>query len=146
MKSLTSLCFLILLLFAGGRQGFAQTESPLTQVADTTIYDDRTGSDGHELILPQMALSMQEYNSFFHKHFISSKIMQENKIYTKLEVARVIEKDGTVSSWNVTGVGPAEVKSEVVRILKLLPPYTPGLRDGKPARFRLYQPFEFKHN
>jgi len=146
MKSLTPFCILIWLLFAGSRQGFAQTESQQTQAADTTIYDDRTASDGHEITLPQMALSLQEYNSFFHKHFISSKIMRENRVYTKLEVIRVIEKDGTVSSWTVDGAGPAEVKSEIVRILKLLPPYTPGLRDGKPARFRLYQPFEFKHN
>lgn len=72
-------------------------------------------------------------------------MIQKNRLYTKLAVVMTIEKDGSISNYEVKGTGTQVMRNEIVRILKLLPKYTPGTRDGQPARFRLSQPFEFKY-
>jgi len=62
-----------------------------------------------------------------------------------VEIATVVEMDGSTSTYIVKGTGPVAMKEELVRILKLLPKSIPATRDGKPIRYRNYQPFEFTY-
>nr|WP_084407000.1 energy transducer TonB [Pedobacter panaciterrae] len=146
MKRFILFCLSLVMLTAISQNSIAQTNSKDTSSADTTLYDDRTPSEGHDLRLPQSTLDNQEYSRFINKEFSASTVLKKNRNYTKVEVTRIVEKDGSVSSYTVSGTGPESMKNELVRILKLLPSYTPGTRDGKPVRFRMYQPFEFKYN
>ena len=123
----------------------AQTALKYNSAADTTLYDDRTPSEGRDFKLPQSTLNQQDYTRFIQKEFAASGIIQKNSIYTKLEIISIVEKDGHISAYGIKGTGPEAMKTEIVRILKLLPKYTPGTIDGKAARFRLRQPFEFNY-
>jgi len=123
----------------------AQTLPADTTGLDTTIIDEKSRAYGSNVVSPQNALNQQEYATFVHKEFTASPIFKKNKLNAKLELAVVIEKDGTASSYTAKTDAPAELYEELIRILKLLPNRIPGTRDGKPARFRIYQPFEFSY-
>jgi len=123
----------------------AQSASKETLANDTTIYDDKTPSNGHDLQLPQPTLGWEPQYKLINKEFTASAVFKKNKIPTKVEVASLVEKDGSVSAYTVKGTGPETMKNELVRILKLTVKYEPGTRDGEPVRCRVYQPFEFKY-
>jgi len=124
----------------------AQTIQKDTSAIDTLIYDDKTLSNGHDLRLPQPITDWETQYKLINKEFSASPVLKRNRTYTKVEITSIVEKDGDVSSYSVKGTGPEAVKTELVRILKLLPKYKPGTRDGIPARYRINQPFEFKYN
>ncbi|SFA58404.1 hypothetical protein SAMN04488511_11940 [Pedobacter suwonensis] len=134
-----------LILIAISQKAKAQDSTKINTLADTTIYDDKLSSEGHIYKFPLSPLSQAEYTQFTHNQYANSDVIKKNKLYTKLEVTTIVEKDGSVSKYMVKGTGTEAMKNEIVRILKLLPKNTPGTRDGQAARFRLHQPFEFKH-
>lgn len=145
MKKQIILTLSLLILITLGQKAKAQNTVKVTTEADTTVYDERTPSGEHEYKIPQFPLSNEDFNHFLHNHYQASNVIQKNRLYTKLEVVMTIEKDGSISKYEAKGTGTQAMRNEIVRILKLLPKYTPGTRDGHPARFRLYQPFEFKY-
>jgi protein TonB len=64
----------------------------------------------------------------------------EGKVFTKF----VIEKDGTVTNVAVTkGIGYG-CDDETVRVVKLLPKWNPGKKDGKIVRTRFTLPIVFQ--
>jgi len=87
---------------------------------------------------PLSPLSQVDYTQFINNQFAASDVIKKNKLYTKVEVSTIVEKDGTVSKYAVKGTGTEAMKNEIVRILKLLPKNTLGTRDGQAARFRLH--------
>ncbi|WP_167335417.1 energy transducer TonB [Pedobacter kyungheensis] len=140
---LLTLSLLILMLI--GQKLKAQDSLKVNAAVDTTIYDDKAATEGYFLMLPQSTLSQQDYNLFIHNQFSASPIIKKNRLYTKLEISMLVEKDGSVSKYEVKGTGTQLMRNEMVRILKLLPKYTPGTRDGQKVRVKLHQPFEFKY-
>lgn len=145
MKKQILLLLSLLLLIAIGQKVKAQDNLKVNAVVDTTIYSDQASSEGHNVMLPQSILSLGDYNMFVNNQFSISPIIKKNRLYTKLEVITLVEKDGSVSNYEVKGTGTQVMRNEIVRILKLLPKYAPGTRDGMKARFKLHQPFEFKY-
>lgn len=139
----TSAYMLVLLFLQLGLK--AQTGSTDTSGLDTVIIDEKNRGYASNVISPKNALSQQEYATFIHKEFTASPIFKKNKLSAKLELAVVVEKDGTASAYTAKTDAPAELYGELIRILKMLPKRIPGTRDGKPARFRIYQPFEFSY-
>jgi hypothetical protein len=145
MKKQTLLLLSVLILITISQKAKAQDTTKVNALADTTLYDDRTPSEGHKYMLPQSTLSQENYTQFINNQFATSSVIKKNKLYTKLEVTTIVEKDGSVFRYEVTGTGTEAMKNEIIRILKLLPKYMPGTTDGQAARFRLRQPFEFKY-
>jgi hypothetical protein len=145
MKRQTLLLISALILIAISQKAKAQDSTKVNTLADTTLYDDRTPSEGHKYMLPQSTLNQEEYTQFINKQFDASSVIKKNRLYTKLELTMTVEKDGSVSRYTAKGTGTQAIRNEIIRILKLLPKYTPGTKDGQAARFRLRQPFEFKY-
>ena len=145
MKTLILLFLFPVILLANSQHSMAQSTLKDSLSVDTTIYSDRISSGNHDLRLPQSGVDNLEYSRFINREFSASAVMKKNRVYTKIEVARIVEKDGSVSSYTVKGTGSEAMKAEIVRILKLLPNYKPATRDGKPVRYVLYQPFSFEY-
>lgn len=145
MKQPSLLILTLLMLLLINQKVKAQDSLKVNAVADTTIYDDKASTEGHHLMLPQSPLSDMDYMKFIHNQFSDSPIIKKNRLYTKLEITMLVEKDGSVSKYEVKGTGTREVRNEIVRILKFLPKYMPGTRDGQLVRVKLHQPFEFKY-
>jgi hypothetical protein len=125
---------------------YAQSKSLDSLVSDTTIIDEKQSWFGMNINSPQSTLKPEEYSRLINTHFAASPILKKNNQYMKVVIATITEKDGSVSSYIVKGVGPSVMKEELVRILKLLPNNTPATKDGKPIRYRSYQPFEFSYS
>ncbi|WP_316846264.1 hypothetical protein [Pedobacter psychrodurus] len=145
MKRQILLTLSLLMLITISQKAKAQDSTKVNALADTAIYDDRMPSEGHQYKFPLSPLSQDEYTQFTNNQFATSDVIKKNRLYTKLEVTTIVEKDGSVSKYTVKGTGTEAMKNEIVRILKLLPKNTPGTTDGQPGRFRLHQPFEFKY-
>jgi hypothetical protein len=145
MKKQTLLLLSLLILITISQKTKAQDSTKVNTLADTTIYDDKLSSEGHVYKFPLSPLNQVDYTQFINNQFATSSVIKKNKLYSKLEVTMVVEKDGSVSNYQVKGTGTEAMKNEIVRILKLLPKNTLGTRDGQAARFRIHQPFEFKY-
>ena len=146
MQRILLLTLLIISLNAIPQISKAQSVTKETLANDTTIYDDKTLSNGHDLQLAQPISGWENQYKLINKEFSASPVLKKNRSYTKVEIASIVEKDGSVSAYTVKGTGPETMKNELVRILKLTNKYKPGTRDGQPVRCRIYQPFEFKYN
>ncbi len=73
-------------------------------------------------------------------------IAQENGKQGKVTVSFIVEKDGTLSNLKVSiGVDP-NLDKEALRVIKILPKFTPGKINGKPVRTSMNLPVTFKLN
>lgn len=146
MKGILLLTLLIISINAIPQISKAQSISKETLANDTTVYDDRTLSNGHDLRLAEPISGWDNQYKLINKEFSVSSVLKKNRSYTKVEIASTVEKDGSISACTVKGTGSETMKNELVRILKLTNKYKPGTRDGQPIRSKIYQPFEFKYN
>ena len=137
------LSFIILLLLSTSGFSSAQSISVDSLDQDTTVIDERKSTFGQNVISPTSVLEPLAYSRFINAQFDASAIFKKNREYTKVEIATIVEKDGSTSIFVVKGIGPAAMKAELVRILKLFPNRIPATKNGKPIRYRVYQPFEF---
>jgi TonB family protein len=80
--------------------------------------------------------------------FINSKLVypnsaKENKISGKIDVRFSIDTDGSVSGVSIwKGIDP-ELDAEAIRVVKLMPAWTPAKLDGKPVKVWYSAPVTF---
>ena len=141
-----TLTILIFLFLSTSEFSVAQSISVDSLARDTTVIDEKQSTFGQNIIRPKSVLEPLAYSRFINAKFDSSAVFKKNRAYTKVEIAAIVEKDGSTAIFTVKGVGPAAMKAELVRILKLFPNSIPATKDGKPIRYRVYQPFEFIYN
>ena len=95
-------------------------------------------------IEPQFKGGMPAYIAFIKQHLTYPKKAANEGITGKVVVEFVVEKDGTITSprlVNSLGYGCDE---EVLRIVKLMPPWEPGQVDNHPVRAWKTLPVVFK--
>jgi len=66
------------------------------------------------------------------------------EIQGKVWVSLVIEKDGSVNNVKMLRGLTEEEDNEVIRVVKNLRKWKPGMNDGKPVRVQLIIPIDFK--
>ena len=64
----------------------------------------------------------------------------EGKVYVKF----VVEKDGSLSSFQVLRGVSEDIDAEAIRVLKAMPKWKPGMQDGKTVRVQYVMPFKFQ--
>ena len=68
---------------------------------------------------------------------------KKNGVQGKVFVTFIVEKDGSLSNVKVMrGIG-AGCDEEAVRVIKLMPKWTPGLEKGKPVKVQFVLPIQF---
>ncbi|MDB5011782.1 MAG: TonB family protein [Mucilaginibacter sp.] len=77
-----------------------------------------------------------------HIRYIFSDRMKN--IQGKVLVSLVIEKDGSVSNIKIVQGLTEEQDKEVIRVVKNLRKWKPGIQAGKPVRVQLFIPIDFK--
>lgn len=89
------------------------------------IYEESEGVRGFP------SLNNSQFMDFISKHF---KYPDIDPVNGRGKVDLVIERDGTVSDVIIVeGIHPA-IDKEFIRVLKLLPKFTPGKINGTPVR------------
>ena len=77
---------------------------------------------------------------------VDKQSAKKKGIEGRVFVQFVVEKDGSLSSFQVLRGVNDELNDEAIRVLKMMPKWKPGMKDGKPVRVQFTMPFNFKIN
>ncbi|MBF4484694.1 energy transducer TonB [Flavobacterium sp. CSZ] len=93
-------------------------------------------------ILPVPEKGMENFLDFFTKNYIIPKT--EKGFKGKYSIIFVIEKDGSLSNFNITKNTPKEIGEEAIRVLKTTPNWVPGKLKDKIVRSTYVLPITIK--
>lgn len=81
--------------------------------------------------------------NFIYKNMKYPEDARQNRISGRVFVNFVVEKDGTVNEVTVSKGVHQSLDAEALRIVKSLPRFTPGMRDGRNDRYNMILPVTF---
>lgn len=93
-------------------------------------------------VLPVPEKGMENFLAFFTKNYNTSKTDKEFK--GKCSIIFVIEKDGSLSNFNIAKNTPKEIGEEAIRVLKTAPNWIPGKLKNKIVRSTYVLPITIK--
>lgn len=103
------------------------------------IYDIFTVVDTE----PQFPGGMDAMNKFLQDNIRYPRLALENNITGKVYVTFVVEKDGSISNPSLLRDVGGGCGQEAIRVVKMMPKWTPGMQGGKPVRVRFNLPVNF---
>ena len=126
---------IIILLTILSLSSFSQSNDSM-DVSDTTIY---TFADS----MPEFVGGDSLMYLFLSKNitfYSCPNRCRKGKVYANF----VVEKDGSLSSFKIIRKLCSPLDDEVLRVLKLMPKWEPGINKGKFVRVRFNLPVNFK--
>lgn len=93
-------------------------------------------------VLPVPEKGMENFLAFFTKNYNTPKA--EKGFKGKYSLIFVIEKDGTLSNFNIAKNTPKEIGEEAIRVLKTAPNWIPGKLKNKIVRSTYVLPITIK--
>ena len=94
-------------------------------------------------VMPEFPGGMNGCLNFIAKNIKYPAEAQEKKIMGKVIVQFVVEKDGTLSSFKIVRSVDELLDNEALRVLKMMPKWTPGTQRGKAVRVKYTMPVTF---
>ncbi len=94
--------------------------------------------------LPQFPGGWVEFMKFLNKNIKYPVVAQNKKIQGKVVVSFIVNKDGSVSAMKVSQSLDPSLDREALRVLKMMPKWTPGQEKGKPCRTMIAIPINFQ--
>ena len=102
-------------------------------------------------VVPEGDVTMPEYpggpeamSAFIVKNIVYPKNAVEKNITGKVIVDFVIDKSGKVKNVTLNKGVYQDLDAEAIRVIKMMPDWKPGTKDGKPDDFQLTIPVFFK--
>lgn len=144
MKRLSK-CYGILLLLVLSSNLFAQDSAKPFVEADTSIIDLNRPYYGNVKI-PKFPTQEHGIQGYIIDKFRFTQKELDNGAKGEVNIWIYIERDGTISQTRFDKNTNPAFGDRVRNLLLHAPKYTPGTKDGKPARFKvmLVQKFESK--
>lgn len=94
--------------------------------------------------MPQFQGGPEGLGSFIRSNLSYPREALDNKIQGVVVASFIVEKDGSVSNIEIIkGIGYG-CDQEVIRLIRLMPKWTPGKKDNANVRVKLNIPVEFK--
>jgi len=93
---------------------------------------------------PEFPGGMTALMTWLGKHIRYPKTAQENNVQGRVMVKFIVEKNGTVTNPVIVRGIDKDLDSEALRVVKAMPRWTPGIKDGHPARAWFGLPINFK--
>lgn len=143
-------------LLKASEQGHEQAKNQLDVVADllqdANVYISPQGDTtdvGEILILvdtmPEFPGGLSAMMKYISDNIQYPVIAQENGIEGRVICQFVVEKDGSVTDIKVVrSAGEKSLDMESIRVIKTMPNWTPGYKNGKPVRVKYTLPINFK--
>lgn len=94
--------------------------------------------------LPQFPGGDTELMSFVAQNLVYPEQAIKDKVQGRVIVEMVIETTGEVVDVKILRSVSPECDAEVLRIVRLMPKWTPGYKDGEPVRTTFVLPVIFK--
>ena len=113
---------------------------------DSEATDDSEVYTGAVEVLPEYPGGTAAMFEFIQKNVKYPESAKEKGLEGKVYVQFVVEKDGRLSSFNVLRGVSDDIDAEAIRVLKMMPKWKPGMKDGKAVKVQYVMPFNFKMN
>ena len=111
---------------------------------DSEATDDSEVYTGAVEVLPEYPGGTAAMFEFIQKNVKYPESAKEKGIEGKVYVQFVVEKDGSLSSFQVLRGVSEDIDAEAIRVLKSMPKWKPGMQDGEPVRVQYTMPFKFQ--
>lgn len=128
LKAFAAVVFSGLLLFVFSHKSVAQDNSKKTKGDSQRIAVDPIETQ------PEFPGGVEAFYKFIGENFKMPPEADKNKVYGKLYLQFVVEKEGSLSEIKVLKDLGYGLGSEAIRVLKLSPKWTSGTINGKPVR------------
>ena len=109
----------------------AQSES------STKVYDEVDE-------MPSFPGGLNGLMTFLSQNMVYPVTAQENGVQGRVTVSFVVETDGSITDVKVARSVDPFLDREAMRIVKAMPKWTPGKKDGKPVRVKYTVPVVFR--
>jgi len=124
------------------------TDGPIEPPTAQPVKDPTEGADMEPLkvveVMPQFPGGEAAWAKFLQKNIRYPTQAIDAHIQGKVYVSFVVEKDGHLSNINVLRSPGYGLEDEAIRVLKLVPPWKPGIQNGRPVRVSYTMPFSFQ--
>ena len=116
-------------LTTSGTQGNAGADSNKKIAAPVVVALVKNEPSTHPEIMPQFPGGMEKLLVFLRNNLRSPKDLDDQEVSVKVKF--VVSFDGTLLGFDVIESGGTEFDSEVIRVLKKMPKWTPGKTNGE---------------
>ncbi len=111
-----------------------------------SAQSDSSGDNRIYMIVPQMPTFPGDLDNFMADHLRYPQSAINRGISGTVNITFVIKKTGAVSDVAVLSGVSADIDSEAVRVVKSMPPWNPGKKDGKAVNVQYNLPVYFALN
>lgn len=94
--------------------------------------------------LPKYPGGAVELMKWLTKNLRYPPVAQQQKVQGKVVAVFYVEKDGSITGINVVRSLSPECDREALRVLKMMPKWTPGIQHDEPCRTKVQIPIVFK--
>ena len=94
--------------------------------------------------LPQFPGGAVEFMKWLTKHLRYPGKARAQKVQGKVLAVFYVEKDGNITGIDITKSLSVECDREVLRVLRLMPQWKPGIQNNQPCRTKVCIPIVFK--
>lgn len=94
----------------------------------------QTGTDNRTYSLKEIEAAPAPINNVPLAEHFKTNFRPKEKVADPIKVSFVIEKGGVLRDIKVFNQMPDATKKEVIRVIKMLPKWKPGSKDGKNVR------------
>ena len=94
--------------------------------------------------MPEFPGGLSELKNFLSKNVRYPKLAQKAGVEGRVLAQFVVEKDGSVNNVKVVKHVNQELDAEAVRVIKSMPKWKPGIKNGAPVRVRYTLPISFR--
>jgi protein TonB len=93
---------------------------------------------------PEFAGGYEAMMNFIRKNMVYPASARRMGIDGTVHVSFLVSKTGTISEAKILrGISP-DCDAEAIRVINLMPPWKPGMQNGKPAYVRFIMPLKFR--
>lgn len=129
-----SLAVLLGLTTITAQRTVVSKKKPVEPVLDTCEQLPQFGTDNTELI------------RFLQENVKYPQDAAKNKIQGRVLVQFIVDKEGNVKDPTILQEVYPSLDAEALRVVKLMPRWTPGYQDGQPVNVKYALPIVFKLN
>ncbi|GAA3763605.1 M56 family metallopeptidase [Flavobacterium ginsengiterrae] len=129
LKIFTVCAVYAVMLLAFSEDAIAQSGTSTKMKEGFNVRFDTNSVSG-----PEFPGGMTEFYKFIGQNFKIPAEASKNKIQTKIEMKFMVEKDGSLSEFEVVKDAGYGLGEEAIRVLKLSPKWIPGSENGQPVR------------
>lgn len=94
--------------------------------------------------MPSFPGGLNGLMTFLAQNMVYPVTAQENGVQGRVTVSFVVETDGSITDVEVAHSVDPFLDREAMRIVKAMPKWTPGKKDGKPVRVKYTVPVVFR--